>query len=1465
MWSAADRVAVGAPVRIGPAVANTALVVMSRWWEPLPVGAPGELWIGGAGVARGYRGRPELTAERFVPDPRAVPGAGGVVDADADWQAGEPGGRLYRTGDLARYDGQGRIEFLGRIDHQVKVRGFRIELGEVESALESHPAVERAVAVADAVGGGRLVAYLVPRQAAAPPAGTAPAAPAIVKSLVPALRAHLALTLPDYMIPTAWVGLASVPLTPNGKVDRKALPKVEEQAREAHVAPRTPVEERLVALWAEVLERGRVGIHDDFFELGGHSLTATQLMARVQAAFGVELPLRKLFEAPTVAALARSIEALRPAAGASLPLPSAMATDLLAALPAPDAPLAPEPRDQDLPLSFAQQRLWVLDQLELAGTAYNLTVSLGLRGALSVRALAAAMVGLVARHESLRTSFPKVAGQPVQRIAAVAARPGFPPLPSLPPLPPLPIADLRGLPSAARQAEMLRVTADLANRPFDLGSGPLLRTVLVALAPAEHVIGLTVHHIVADGWAMQVLVRDVVALFRAAVAGSPAELPALPVQYADFAIWQRRRLAGERLEAQLGYWRHQLGGLPPALPLATDRPRRVGRGPLATRSLRVEPAATAVLRRLALGEQATQFMVLLAAFAALLARHTGEEDLAIGTPIANRERVELERLIGFFASTLVLRIDLSGGPDFRTLLARVRETALDAFAHQDLPFERLVEELAPERDLRINPLFQVMLQLGNMPMAPIRLADLELTPMKPQRGQAMFDLVLAAGEEKGAILGAIEYDAELFAGATAERLVRHFVTLLAAAAAEPRRPLAELPLLDAAERQQLLREGSDTAVAVAWQGRTDERIARLAAAQPQRLAVTSVAQARTYGELAAGAARVAGRLRALNVARGEAVAIAMGRSVRLVEALLGVWQAGAAYVPMDPAYPVERLLFMLQDAGCRLLLADAETPPELVARAAEVVWLKDGDEQAAPAAGQVPSPAFAAFAGFAGLPAGDPHDLAYVLYTSGSTGRPKGVEVSHGALVNFLAAMARRPGLGAEDVLLAVTSLSFDIAALELYLPLLAGARIELVERDVAADGARLLERLASSGATVLQATPSSWRLLVDAGWAGTSGLRALCGGEALPERLAGELVARAAAVWNVYGPTETTVWSAVDRVAPGAPVRIGLPIANTALVVMSRWWEPVPLGAPGELWIGGAGVARGYRGRPELTAERFVPDPRAVRGGEDGGSEPGARLYRTGDLARHDGRGRLEFLGRIDHQVKVRGFRIELGEVESALESHPEVERAVAVADAVGGGRLVAYLVPRGAGEPAELAGALVPALRAHLAQTLPDYMIPTAWVGLASVPLTPNGKVDRKALPRAGAVHARRSAEFVMPRGPLEQLLAGIWVEVLQAERIGVHDNFFDLGGHSLLATLVVSRIGEALAIEVPLRRLFEAPTIALLAERLRRDSDADGDLDAAAHLVLELLALSDDEVDSLLVGQAAPAPEAAAGGAG
>jgi amino acid adenylation domain-containing protein len=1113
-----------------------------------------------------------------------------------------------------------------------------------------------------------------------------------------------------------------------------------------------------------------------------------------------------------------------------------------ASAPPPRPPVRPLPRrGQSFPLSYAQERLWFLDQLEPGSSAYNIPGAVRLSGGLDEAALARALTEVVRRHEVLRTSFASEGGRPVQRIAPPAALP-------------LPVIDLSGLRrpgrEAAAQEEAARALAATEfTRPFDLAAGPPLRALLLRLTAAERILVLTVHHIVSDAWSMRILVHEAATLYAAFAAAGPSGerfpggtalpprmgggLPPLPVQYADYAVAERQWLDAAALASQLAYWRRRLAGLDGPLELPADRPRPQAQSFRGTHlGVALQGSALAELRALAQREGATLFTLLLAALLVLLRRYSGRDDLTVGTPVANRDLPEIEPLIGLFVNTLVLRGDLSGDPPFRQLLAELREAVLEDFANRDVPFERLVEELQPERDLAHSPLFQVLFAYQSMPLEETPAGGLVARPLAIESGRSLFDLTLTLEEAPDALAGAFEYNSDLFDAARMRRMAGHWAALLAGLAEAPERRLSELPLLTAAERHQLLAESTDAAARRrAWPGRVDELVERRAGRHPGRLAVATETERRTYGEVAAGAARVAARLRALGIRRGEAVAVALGRPVRLLEALLGVWRAGGAYVPMDSGYPEERLLYMLADSGCRLLLADETTPPPLLARAARVVWMRrdepSGEAGEEETLGKVEAPpeaeegreARASGQAAADSRRGDPRDLAYVLYTSGSTGRPKGVEVSHGALLNFLRSMAERPGLGPEDVMLAVTSLSFDIAALELYLPLLQGARIELVEREVAGDGARLVARLAGAGATVVQATPATWRLLVEAGWEGSPGLAALCGGEALPERLAGELAARAAQVWNVYGPTETTVWSAVDRVQAGEPVRLGSPIANTSLVVVGRDLEAVPLGIAGELWIGGAGLAQGYRGRPELTAERFVPDP---FGGEWG--EPGGRMYRTGDLVRRDGRGRLEFLGRIDHQVKVRGFRIELGEVESALESHPAIGRAVVMADGVGGGRRGAVLVPRRALEspepwssPVEREAIPIAALRVHLSRTLPTYMVPTAWVELASLPLTPGGKVDRKRLTLgvpggAPARPPRRAAA-----SPAEELVAAIWEDVLGVSGVGPDDSFFDLGGHSLLATQVVSRVRRSWAIELPLRALFELPTVARLAAHL------------------------------------------------
>ena len=1029
------------------------------------------------------------------------------------------------------------------------------------------------------------------------------------------------------------------------------------------------------------------------------------------------------------------------------------------------------------PLSFSQQRLWFLDQLEPGNHFYNIPVAVRLEGPLSVAALAGALTEIVRRHQVLRSAFPAVEGQPLQVV-----------LPAGPV--PLPVVDLRGLPPEERSAAGARLAQMEARRCFDLAEGPPLRLTLLLMEDRSHVALITMHHIVSDGWSFEVFVSEM-----AALAGRPSPLPELPVQYADFARWQQRWLQGETLEELLAYWRQRLAGLPPALELPTDLPRparQTFRGASVVAAL--PPPEVESLESFARDQQATPFMVLLAAFQALLSRYSGERDIAVGSPMVNRNRVEFEGLIGLFHNTLVLRTDLSGDPGFHELLARVRETMLSAHGHQDLPFERLVDELQPERVLNRQPLFQHMFTLKPPRRQPVELAGLRVVPLETDKRSAKFDLTLTAIARAGGLTLELEYSTDLFLPATAERMLAHYSALLREALAGAGRRVSKLRLLGEAERQQLLHEWNDTRSGLAGDLCIHEIFAGEARRRPEALALVAGASRLTYGELDRRANQLASFLRRLGVGAEARVGVCLERSAEMVVAVLGVLKAGGAYVPLDPSFPRERLALMLADAGVAVVLTSGELLADLPAAGARVVRLEDERESIDGESGEAPG---------AGAGAGS---LAYVLYTSGSTGRPKGVEVPHRGVVSFLRFMARELDVNERDTLLAVTTLSFDIAALEIFLPLTAGACAELVDRETASDGEALAKRLATSGATLMQATPATWQLLVDTGWTGTEGLRILCGGEALSPVLARELRARGLAFWNVYGPTETTIWSTIHRVRDAdGPISLGRPIADTWVHLIEGEVGPVPIGVPGELCIGGVGVARGYHGQPASTAERFIPDPFA--------QTPGQRMYRTGDLARRRPDGALDFLGRIDHQVKVRGFRVEPGEIETLLLEHPGVREAVVVVRPGQGGYaiLAAYLALR------EEAACTVGELRGFLRGSLPDYMVPSALVLLPALPRTPNGKIDRRALPTPDSGQRASAEDFVSTRTPTEEVVAGVWAEILGLREVGTRDNFFDRGGHSLLATRVVSRLRGLFRVDLPLRGFFEGPSVGEVAERI------------------------------------------------
>jgi amino acid adenylation domain-containing protein len=1358
IWSTGLRVLPdGVAGSIGRPLANTRIHLLSRELAALPAGVPGELHIGGDGLSRGYRGRPDLTAERFVPDPFST-------------ARGEAGARLYRTGDLARYLPDGELQFLGRLDHQVKVRGFRIELGEVESALAVYPGVSAAAVIVrqDLPGGPGLAAFLVMAVGEGPGIG--------------ALRDHLASCLPGYMIPARFAVLAALPLTPNGKVDRKALAGVrleraaEVDGRIMRPAPPNPLQEMLAALFAEVLGLEAVDLHESFFALGGHSLLAIQLASRVRRAHGVELPLRTLFERPTVAALSEAVAALlgREQVGPAPPLVAARQSAAV------------------LPLSFAQERLWFLDQLDPGSATYNMPLVLHLQGQLSWPVLAASLSAVVARHEALRTVFADYDGRPVQVV-----------LPELRLAPP--VIDLTALSEERRQEEARALAVAEAARPFELARGPLVRATLLRLSPAagdgveeRHWFLLNVHHIVADGWSLGVLVREMTELYAALREGRGPRLPELTVQYGDYALWQRSWFDGEGLGGYLEWWRTRLPEAPEVLDLPLDRPRP------AVQRYRGEhllmPLSSALSRSLA-GQarsgEATLFMILLAAFQSLLLRLSGREMLVVGSPFANRDRVELEALIGFFVNTLPLPGDLRGDPTFTELLARTRETILGAYAHRAVPFEKLVDELKPERSLAHSPLFQVMLVLQNAPLGTPVLPGVAVQPVAAEGVGAKFDVTLYVTETPQGLACTWEYNPDLFDAPTMVRMAGSLENLAVGAMQSPWSRLSELPLLAGAERHQLVTAWNDTAVA--YPGRPIHEIfAEQAVRRPAAPALVFEGETLSYGELDRRADQLARYLRSRGVSPGDLVGICMERSFELLVALLGVLKAGAAYVPLDPEYPRERLTFMLEDCAVSFLLLqerlgskvlDGGLAPLTRGIAVDAEW-----EQIAAEKSMLPPCA------------ADLEGLAYVIYTSGSTGRPKGAMNSHRGIANRLLWMQARYRLEADDRVLQKTPFSFDVSVWELFWPLMTGACLVIARPGGHRDAAYLVDLIAREGITTVHFVPSMLRAFLEQEGLERCGSlrRVVCSGEALSFELQQRFFARLEAeLHNLYGPTEASVDVTFHACVPGdrrGIVPLGRPIANLRLLVVDRWARPVPIGVTGELWIGGAGLGLGYIGRPDLTAERFVPAPV--------GEEPGERFYRSGDLVRYLSDGAVEFLGRLDDQVKIRGFRIELGEIESALCEVAEVAQAVVLAraGATGDRRLVAYVVPR-EGTRLEVAD-----LRQRLLRRLPEFMVPTVFMVLAEMPLTFSGKVDRRALPAPEA--PRGGGPETRPRTPVEALLAAIWTDLLRRGGVGLHDNFFELGGDSILGIQVVARAARA-GCRITPKQIFERQTIAELAQ--------------------------------------------------
>ncbi|MBW8879217.1 MAG: amino acid adenylation domain-containing protein, partial [Acidobacteria bacterium] len=1324
---------------LGRPILGTGVYVLQEGSGLAALGAIGEICAVGDGVARGYLNRPDLTAERFVEDTYSE----------------VAGARLYRTGDLGRWRVDGTLEFLGRLDDQVKVRGFRVELGEIEAQLMLQPSVREAVVLAREDRGGekRLVGYVVAAEGADH------------KPLAGDLKVGLQRVLPEYMVPSAIVVLESLPLTPNGKIDRGALPAPEagHYARGRYVAPRTELERLLCTIWEEVLGVERVGIEDSFFDLGGHSLLATRVVSRVRSALGRELPLRALFEYPTIAGLSERLPELT--GGWLLPPIEVL-----------------EERDS-LALSYAQQRLWFIDRLEGGTSQYNIPGAMRVRGALDRESLARALGTIVERHESLRTVFREVEGKARQIVReGTDFR--------------LAETDLSGMEATAREREVLSLALADARRPFDLSCDLMLRVSLLKLSEVEHVVLFNMHHIASDGWSTGVLMKELGTLYQACSAGDDNPLEPLRVQYADFAHWQRQWLQGEVLEAQLSYWRSQLEGLPQvhSLPLDAPRPLRQSfEGGQHVQLLGGELRKIATVRCRESGT--TLFMLLEAAFAVLLSRYSHQTDVVVGSPIAGRVNRDVEPLIGFFVNTLLLRSDLSANPPFLEFLKSSRQAILDAYAHQHVPFEMLVEELKPERSMSHSPLFQILFVLQNMERSVARLGEAEIDWVGEGSGIVKFDLELNVQEAGEGLVLHWLYKEDLFHRETIERMASNFEVLLAGLLERPEERVEGLPLLTPQERLRLLSE---------WQGRhapdaQERALHELFEAQVERTpdAVAAVCEEErlTYGELNERANGLAHFLIAQGVGAETLVGLCVERSPEILVGILGILKAGGAYVPLDPEYPEARLEYLLADSGVEVVLTQSWLAAQGCFAGRRTVALDDPEVQAVLARSASGNP-----------PPGDsgPGRLAYVIYTSGSTGQPKGVMVEHASVVNLtfglrelLSAAGLEPGYRwAWNV-----PVVFD-GSVKGLTQLCLGVELHVLPQHVRRSPAALLAYLESRAIDLLDCTPSMLELLLAEAEPERARLpHLLIGGEAISaplwSKVAAHLQTHGRAALNVYGPTECTVDTTGTRIEGGVEPHIGRPLPNIETYLLNKDFGLAPQGSIGELHIGGEGIARGYLGRPELTAERFTANPYSA--------VAGSRLYRTGDLCRWRRDGSLEYVGRADDQVKVRGYRVELGEIETHLRSQASVQEAVVLAreGRPGEKRLVAYVVGKAKSVPE--AGRL----REYLASKLPEYMVPSVFVVLDWLPLTTSGKVDRRALPAPEEGDFQRG-EYVAPRTEAERRLCEIWEELLGLERVGIEDNFFDLGGHSLLATQVVSRVRSVLGLEVPLRTVFEQPTI-------------------------------------------------------
>jgi amino acid adenylation domain-containing protein len=1377
IWSTLYRVKPGeGPVPIGRPIENTQVYLLDSQFQPVPIGVPGEIYIGGAGVARDYLNRAELSSEKFVPNPFSS----------------EPAARLYRTGDRARYLPDGNIEFLGRFDNQVKIRGYRIEPEEIQTALNQHPSVRESVVLAqeDAAAEGavaenprsdpQLVAYVVPKVPETLPVGD--------------LRSFLKGKLPDYMVPSLFVPLESLPLTPSGKLDRQALPQPDGARRQfgqRFVGPRTEIENLVAQVWREVLKLENIGVHDNFFDLGGHSLLATRLIARLRADFGVDLPLRKLFEAPTTAGLAGCIDLLRRnRSGVGVP------------------PIVPVPRDRPIPLSFSQRRLWFLQSVDPSLTAYNMPAAFRIKGRLSIPALEQALNEIVNRHEVLRTRMVEVEGEWVQQIVSLTVT--------------LPVTDLAHLAEDGRAVEVRRLAAEDARRPYNLHEAPLMRANLLRLGDREHLLILNFHHIVSDGSSLAIFYEELAALYEAFAGGKVSPLPPLPVQYADYAVWQNEWLQGEVLASQLAYWKRQLRDASPVNLFSdhTRPPAQTFRGARLIRALSEE--LTKALKNLSRREGVTLFMTLLASLDIVLSRHAGQEDIIVGSTIAGRNRPEVDSVIGFFINALALRVDLSGNPSFLTLLKRVREVCLDAYSHQDVPFERVVEAINPERDLSRNPLFQIMFNMADTSERVFTLPGCETTKLSHSTPGAKFDMILHAPEKDGRIELSIVYNTDLFSPDRMAATLEQFIYLLSQIVENPEQRIGRYSLAPPSARA-LLPDPAEP-LDETWEGAIHTLFSRQAERVPDRLAVIDPKRAWTYAELDARSNQLAHCLMARGIEPGDLVAIYAQRSSALVLALLGILKAGASFAILDPAYPAARLISCLRTAPPRgWLQIDVEGD-----LSADLQSHLDGLSLCCRLSLSSGKPVELALE----YPETDPgvsveaDDSAYVAFTSGSTGEPKGVLCRHGPVTHFLPWLKETFDLSETDRFGLLSGLSYSLLHRDIFTALFLAAPLYIPDpRDVRSPE-RLTAWLREKAITILHLTPALGQLLQTSPERTLPSVRRVFfAGDVLTRQDANRIrrLAPNAKITNVYGATETqravgyfeipaqaASWSGA---AAKRPIPLGHGVKDVQLLLLTPGRNLAGIGELGELYVRSPHLAAGYIGDSALTREMFSVNPFTGKSGD--------RLYRTGELGRYRRDGNVEWAGRKDRCVNIRGFRVEPAEIESVLRQHPAVKDVAATVKefvvrrfsptSTSEPRLVAYIVP-GSDQPPSS-----DEMRCFLRARFPDFMVPSHFFFLERLPVSPNGKIDYRSLPSADQLMSRSETPPVEGCTYTERALSHIFAEALGLDRVDLHENFFHIGGHSLLGARVAVRVRETFGVALELRAFFEAPTVASLARQI------------------------------------------------